>query len=161
MCPWFSTFRRPNAANQRAAQTAIATRLDSTQDIPPRICRLPAHVVEARITVAGNICHNESLALAVRCIGLVIWNFYNLLAFRLYRNWFPMLVSIQNQNFFLTTISFLQFVNNFYHSLKRNIWLCLLVYRSCDVNIFVRYKKSHWSCRTTMTNHIGNGLKRW
>jgi hypothetical protein len=62
---------RPTTANQRAARKAVAGWLDSTQNIPPRICRLPAQVVETRITVAGNTQNNKSLALAVRCIGFV------------------------------------------------------------------------------------------
>ena len=59
-------------ANQRAARITYTIRLDSTQNIPPRICRLPAHAVETRITVAGDIHPKKSLALAVRCIGFVV-----------------------------------------------------------------------------------------
>jgi hypothetical protein len=61
----------PNAANQRAARINYAIRLDSTQDIAPRICRLPAPVVVPRKNIAGNTLSTKSLALAVRCIGLV------------------------------------------------------------------------------------------
>ena len=62
--------KQANAANQRAAQITCAIRLDSTQNIPPRICRLPAHAVETQITVAGNTQNRKSRTLAVRCIGL-------------------------------------------------------------------------------------------
>ena len=67
--------KQANAANQRAAHMAYTIQLDSIQNIPPRICRLPAHAVKSRCNVAGGIRHNESLALAVRCIGLVILHF--------------------------------------------------------------------------------------
>ncbi len=62
----------PNDRQLAAARKANAIRLDSIQNIPPRICRLPAQVVETRIAVAGNTTHKKSLALAVRCIGLVV-----------------------------------------------------------------------------------------
>jgi hypothetical protein len=47
-------YEQANAANQRAARTTYTIRLDSTQDIAPRICRLPAQVVATRIPVAGD-----------------------------------------------------------------------------------------------------------
>jgi hypothetical protein len=47
---------------------------DSTLHKTPRQkpSRLPAQVVEPRNYLAGDTQHNESLALAVRCIGLVV-----------------------------------------------------------------------------------------
>jgi hypothetical protein len=53
-------FSNITTANQRAARKAAAGRLDSTRNTPPRICRLPAHVVETRITVAGDNRHKKS-----------------------------------------------------------------------------------------------------
>ena len=38
---------------------------------------------------------------------------------------------------------FLDFINNFYHGLKRDIGPCLLVYRSRYVEIHIRHIKSH------------------
>jgi hypothetical protein len=60
-----------NDRQSAAAQTTYTIRLDSTQNIPPKLCHLPAHVVETRITVAGDTRSTKNLALAVRCIGLV------------------------------------------------------------------------------------------
>jgi hypothetical protein len=61
-----------NAANQRAARTAYTIRLDSTQNIPPRICRLPAHVVKPRITVAGDIYHKKTLLWQSAALALLL-----------------------------------------------------------------------------------------
>ena len=65
-------FCHPTTANQRAARKAVAERLDSTQNIPPRICRLPAQVVEPRITVAGNTKNNKKLLWQSAALALLL-----------------------------------------------------------------------------------------
>jgi hypothetical protein len=60
-----------NAANQRLLEKPSLDGSTLHKIARRKPSRLPAHVVETQITVAGNTRLNKSLALAVRCIGLV------------------------------------------------------------------------------------------